>query len=168
MHDRQKYAEVELDAAPHVPLTHKQAYLKSASLLQVNSSVEGKVHIEERRASRHSFLLTRATSLFTLSSMRFTQLFTLFFVFFVAAMSVMAVNSPRNDKKLDPRFSCADASKQAPHECLDFFYGLAKCLRDELKSVNGCLEDYWNYVSSFDQCFYDFVDCLVPKGLIWS
>ena len=150
---------------PRIPLRKRLG-----SQLQINSSVEvlGAFGIRTARCAPHSSLPTRATSLFTFLSMRFAQLFTLFFVFFVAAMSVVAVNSPRNDKKLDARFSCHDAIKQAPHQCLDFFYGLAKCLKDELKSVDGCVEDYWNYVSPFDQCVYDFVDCLVPKGLIWS
>lgn len=71
-------------------------------------------------------------------------------------------------KSLDRRLNCHDSLQQLPHMCLDFYYGLFKCLVDTIKEAKLCVEDYWTYVSSFDNCFYDFVSCLVPPGLKWS
>ena len=93
--------------------------------------------------------------------MRAATFFTIVFLF-ITALTVLAGKS--HVKSLDRRLSCADSIQQAPHECLDFVYGLIKCVKDSIKTVSLCVDDYWTYVSSFDNCVYDFIDCLGPPG----
>ena len=97
--------------------------------------------------------------------MRAATFFTLLFLF-AACLTVLA-GTPHG-KALDRRLNCYDSIQQAPHMCLDFVYGLMKCLKDSLKEKALCVDDYWKYVSSFDNCAYDFFSCLIPPGVKWS
>ncbi|KAL4402241.1 hypothetical protein ACI68E_000002 [Malassezia pachydermatis] len=81
-------------------------------------------------------------------------------------MTVMA-GTPHG-KVLDRRLSCQQAIENASSQCQDFLHGLGVCLQEIGHTGQPCWTAYGQYVSSFDQCFMDFVNCFVPPGLQWG
>ena len=70
--------------------------------------------------------------------MRAATFFTLLFLF-AACLTVLA-GTPHG-KALDRRLNCYDSIQQAPHMCLDFVYGLMKCLK-HCPSLISCFYQY--------------------------